>query len=345
MTERYREGAWRPFVWSPSAKPHYGRTHLKTCTWNVLMDSFKGWKLWKEINSPQDRYREVLSILEAGNYDLISLNEVTQGFVILLKEAPWVREDYHLVGHQEIEEGKLYMGNVILSRPAPKSTFRWTLTGLGRPVWAITFFCRFHGEWSRGGLVAAHLTSQAKHAPLRQLQLEQLSDHMQTSFDPQCDWYLLQGDLNLHLPSEDRELSLHGTDCWSMLHPFLPPSEFDPGYTFDALTNPMIHEMYFGFETRRMRLDRIFLFRSPVNHSYTTKGHLFRPILETMNLVGTQSLVSKEPSPLREPSRWTGIKSLFGDLTGFCKAYRQERRRLNRFPSDHYGLELTMKLY
>ena len=38
--------------------------------------------------------------------------------------------------------------------------------------------------------------------------------------------------------------------------------EENPGYTFDALENLMINEIYWGFERRRMRLDRILFFAS-----------------------------------------------------------------------------------
>lgn len=34
--------------------------------------------------------------------------------------------------------------------------------------------------------------------------------------------------------------------------------ESDPGYTFDTKYNKMINEIYWGFEGRRMRLDRVF---------------------------------------------------------------------------------------
>mgnify|MGYP001498729713 CR=1 FL=1 len=41
----------------------------------------------------------------------------------------------------------------------------------------------------------------------------------------------------------------------------MPSLQVEDGYTFDALANPMIHEMFpLGFENRRLRLDRI-LFR------------------------------------------------------------------------------------
>ena len=35
--------------------------------------------------------------------------------------------------------------------------------------------------------------------------------------------------------------------------------EENPGYTFDSKYNAMINEIYWGFEGRRMRLDRIFM--------------------------------------------------------------------------------------
>lgn len=43
------------------------------------------------------------------------------------------------------------------------------------------------------------------------------------------------------------------SDCWLQKYSL----EDNPGYTFDAHANRMINDIYWGFEKRRMRLDRI----------------------------------------------------------------------------------------
>ena len=78
-------------------------------------------------------------------------------------------------------------------------------------------------------------------------------------FDKFVDDQILQGDMNFHSEEENCILpKLDLKDSWLQLYNV----EENPGYTFDTLYNEMINEIYWGFEGRRMRLDRIFFSRN-----------------------------------------------------------------------------------
>jgi len=68
--------------------------------------------------------------------------------------------------------------------------------------------------------------------------------------------YHIIGDLNLHYVSEDGVAPENNLlDMWAETH-FGEQGDMDPGFTFDARTNPMI-KRYIPAERRRMRLDRM----------------------------------------------------------------------------------------
>ena len=66
---------------------------------------------------------------------------------------------------------------------------------------------------------------------------------------------VLAGDLNFHSEDENKPfLSKNYRDCWLQIN------DDKEGYTFDAKNNKLIRVMFFGFENRRMRLDRVLVY-------------------------------------------------------------------------------------
>eukprot|EP01112_Ceratiomyxa_fruticulosa_P004023 TRINITY_DN14367_c0_g1_i1.p1 TRINITY_DN14367_c0_g1~~TRINITY_DN14367_c0_g1_i1.p1 ORF type:complete len:144 (+),score=20.50 TRINITY_DN14367_c0_g1_i1:146-577(+) len=85
----------------------------------------------------------------------------------------------------------------------------------------------------------------------REDQLQQLSDYVKNGELFHSNNVIIMGDLNLHLPEEDRTIEKIGfVDFWKST------AEDMTGYTWDTHTNPLIG-WFLPFDKRRMRLDRI----------------------------------------------------------------------------------------
>ena len=68
--------------------------------------------------------------------------------------------------------------------------------------------------------------------------------------------WIVQGDLNFHEEAETEIAIKRGfKDAWLEKYDLAE----NPGFTFDAKFNSLINELYWGFEKRRMRLDRIMI--------------------------------------------------------------------------------------
>lgn len=66
--------------------------------------------------------------------------------------------------------------------------------------------------------------------------------------------FVLQGDMNFHSEDQNQIYMVHGLrDAWMERYDV----KGEPGYTFDASKNWLINQLYWGFERRKMRLDRI----------------------------------------------------------------------------------------
>ena len=67
---------------------------------------------------------------------------------------------------------------------------------------------------------------------------------------------IVQGDMNFHSEGETQIAEKRQfKDAWLMRYDL----KENPGYTFDSDYNSLINELFWGFEKRRMRLDRILL--------------------------------------------------------------------------------------
>ena len=81
-----------------------------------------------------------------------------------------------------------------------------------------------------------------------------------SKYNKYVDGHILQGDMNFHSEEENQIYQSHQiSDSWLCKYDI----KNNPGYTFDSHQNQMINEKYWGFERRRMRLDRI-LFKTDI---------------------------------------------------------------------------------
>jgi len=77
---------------------------IKSVTFNVLFDKWKG-KMYKEnVIYSHDRYTDTLKKLSKQYADIITLNEVTDTLLKLIENCDWVREKYFISEITEIKK-------------------------------------------------------------------------------------------------------------------------------------------------------------------------------------------------------------------------------------------------
>lgn len=104
--------------------------------------------------------------------------------------------------------------------------------------------------------------------------------------------------------------------------------ESDPGYTFDTKYNKMINEIYWGFEGRRMRLDRVFY------DSSCLQVQQFKVIFD-FPIVGEKEEVQRN-------GFFKGGIAFLADVLFGKNAFREKEKYLYR--SDHFGLVVTLSI-
>eukprot|EP00755_Sulcionema_specki_P034241 Sspe_Gene.102498::Locus_77984_Transcript_1_1_Confidence_1.000_Length_1240::g.102498::m.102498 len=217
----------------PQPPPAVG--DVRVATWNVLKDN-ADYK--PKVCGHSYRHDAVVRELKRIDADVVCLNEATYTWVTdLLRRLP----QYIAITQASIAtpSSKVHRNAVLVrvSFAAPR-IFRLSSgrDSIGVPV---------------GGrmLVATHLTAFSWNAAKREAELRDLA----TALAPLSEVVVL-GDLNIHLPHEDRlvEAATPGfVDVWSALRPG------EVGYTWDAHTNLLIPHGWLMWENRRMRLDRV----------------------------------------------------------------------------------------
>ena len=131
--------------------------------------------------------------------------------------------------------------------------------------------------------------------------------------------------MNFHSEEENSILpTLELKDAWLMVNNL----EENPGYTFDTKYNEMINEIYWGFEGRRMRLDRVFL-----------TGNVFD--IEEIKVIFDEP-IHGEKKEVNRTGIIKGSLSFLSDTIFSHNLFREKEKYL--FKSDHFGLSATLKL-
>jgi len=221
---------------------------LNVVTLNVLVPyPYLSW-----IQRNQERYLYQLDLLKQTNADFIGLNEVNHFYLELLLKQQWVRDKYYVSDISQEETSSVDTigqkhGTVLLMKYRPTAMHFDTITVEYRDSKPVIAEYKTSGK----AICAVHLTAYKEYPHIREQQLQQIIKFMDTGL--QCKDYLIMGDLNIHLDSENATLAkLTLRDLWTEAN-----GEKDPGYTFDGTENSLIKMIYCRMESRRMRLDRI----------------------------------------------------------------------------------------
>lgn len=198
------------------------------------------WNTWFGGHMFEDRCDALLAELQRRRPDVIALQEVTQGLLGPVLEAPWIRASYQ-ASQREVASYDV----VILSRLPIRRIAEVALpTEMGRRLVIAELAC---------GLAVAtvHLESTRSEAEPRAAQLRVIQPVLARYPD-----VALVGDMNFEPddPVENAVLDPGLVDTW----PALRPGE--PGYTVDSDVNTM--RLQIRSSVAHRRIDRVFL-RSP----------------------------------------------------------------------------------
>jgi len=107
-------------------------------------------------------------------------------------------------------------------------------------------------------IATIHTTAYTDNVIIRKKEISSLIETIKNE-DFLFDSLIIVGDLNLHQSKEDETLrDCKLIDVWKEIQ--VEDGKVVEGYTYDSIKNVLIQKLFFGFETRRMRLDRITLY-------------------------------------------------------------------------------------
>lgn len=299
---------------------------IECITFNVLFDAKEGIAYKNNIVYSRDRYIDTLTKLSEKMVDIITLNEVTNTFLGMVEECDWVRENYFISEITSNNENSSIndFGNLILAKIRPVDSKVFKVDTLPRPI--VTGIFNVQNDKNnvvKFSVTSAHLTSLDKNFDKRQKQLISIKKELSKL---STDLNIIQGDMNFHSESENDCLELIGyDDVWSQFYDIRD----NPGYTFDGKLNQMIQEIWYGFENRRMRLDRVLM----------TPNDMFS--IKNIELIFNKPIygTSKE---LEQMSLGKATILYFFDLLGIT-IFRNKEDYL--FNSDHFGLITMFGIY
>lgn len=291
--------------------------NLTIVSYNVLLDTLDGKRrVFPHIFQHERRYEAILAELKRRDPTFISLNEVTDTMMNLLREDEWVRDQYYMSVDSDPAAAHW---NVILSKIPAEECHVFSLLNLKKRALTNLYRLTYREQELRLTFTSVHFTSMDFNVKKRWGEFNDLHERL-NALD--CSTHILAGDMNLH--SEDENaifLSKNYKDCWLQIN-------YDKeGYTFDSKTNRLIKAMFGGFEKRRMRLDRILL-NDPDNVLKTEK----------MEVIGKD--------PIYPEMVYNGDTKLYLWYLlarGLSSKNTEERYGRYLHNSDHYGLsaELT----
>ncbi|MEV0093839.1 poly(A) polymerase [Streptomyces sp. NPDC050738] len=228
-------GGWRPA--RAERQPPTTGAVLSVLTWNTLWDRYDADRIDTARRRPA-----LLDALAAADADVIALQEVEAGLLVLLLAEPWVRAGYTLStspSGRQVEEN----GLLLLSRVPVREAGRHVL-GPHKALTALTV------ESAAGPLVVAvtHLSSDHSDpgGVRRRAELLRIDEGL-ASVDGEV---LLLGDFNDSTGRPAAELGLQ--DAWTRTH-----GAADDTPTFDPVANPLAAVSSLG--GRPGRLDRVLL--------------------------------------------------------------------------------------
>ncbi len=305
---------------------------LKLLSFNTLFDHWRGRPYLPQVVHSSTRYERLARWIEDESPELLALNEVTPGHLSLLGQRRLLQERYLLSAQPEEKSSLPPFGNLLLMSLPCLQLYEIHLPRLPRPALCAVLQL---GEELRLLLCTVHLSSKWENAPRRARQLEALIVALEPLREAQgCQDVLICGDLNLHDPAEDEIIPSSYRDLWAELRPE------EPGYTFDALRNPMLQEMWpLGFEYRRMRLDRILLRRGGQLSPHSIRLVLDQPIYASPQqarlfhprwhaLMAPRELLRRTLCQVADRLGHAGPR----DMRGYLRC------------SDHFGLLLELRL-
>ncbi|MGV9383754.1 poly(A) polymerase [Nonomuraea sp. NPDC003707] len=236
---------WRPAI----GRGRAGHPAPRVLTWNTLWDRYDS-----DLLDTARRRRLLLAALEAGDADVIALQEVEPELVSMLLAAPWVRAGYTL-GTDPYGPDIDDSGLLLLSRLPVREAARHEL-GPHKSVAAIAV------DTATGVLVVAatHLTSDhsGDGAARRRAELARIAEGL-AGVDGDV---ILLGDFNDGTDTPASALGLR--DAWTEAHgPDQTP-------TFDPDANPLA--ALASLSGRASRLDRILLRGRPRVVSAALRG-------------------------------------------------------------------------
>ena len=249
----YQNGKWQSInsnllTFSPLSQISLG-------CYNVLFPSTNFLK--KLITSDNERYNyQIEQLFPPLDIDILALSEVTETYITLLLQKPWIQQTYYVFNPQKIVFQRFF-GNLILSK-FPMQCYSMDNLIYGRI--SIALITQPKNSFL---ILSVHLIAFERNHHIRRKQLAKILEGLR-SYSNLDDAFLdhfkaavsnknviIMGDLNFHLKLENKLVLDHDfIDLWT------ETNEAADGYSWDSLKNPLINAIL-PFDNRRMRLDRI----------------------------------------------------------------------------------------
>jgi endonuclease/exonuclease/phosphatase family metal-dependent hydrolase len=248
---RWNGATWAP---TPNSAIEVGPRMLRLATMNILADCFP-WFVRLAIAS-EERFEALCKEVEQLDATVVAMNEVTASSLEALLASEFVKNNYYVTELPENCNDTIQPhGCVILSKlpfvECYKIQFESNVRGGRAPVVGV-----FAVDGKRVAVCSLHTTAHQtpKNQAFRATQIARTNLFLR-SLNANGGYHII-GDLNLHYICEDGVIPQNNLlDMWAETH-FGEQGDMDPGFTFDANTNMMIHH-YIPAERRRMRLDRM----------------------------------------------------------------------------------------
>eukprot|EP01006_Ploeotia_vitrea_P012783 TRINITY_DN33755_c0_g1_i1.p1 TRINITY_DN33755_c0_g1~~TRINITY_DN33755_c0_g1_i1.p1 ORF type:complete len:367 (-),score=14.02 TRINITY_DN33755_c0_g1_i1:118-1218(-) len=226
-------------------------TTIKVSTWNIWFDE------WEQ----DTRFHCVMSTLKEHLVDIMAFQEVTDEFLLLLMEQPWIRDNFVVSSSLEKPLGTEYASYVVLMLVNKKLLTHQSITF--REHFLTSAMGRSFLEVRLPMVVGTvHLESMKGYSHPRMAQLDMIFKILNNKYTKtnkqqpgtgSAPFQTFMGDFNFHSTWEENSvLDEHNTtfrDVWSYLRPH------DPGYTEDTTVNLM--RAKFHSSKKHVRFDRI----------------------------------------------------------------------------------------
>lgn len=294
------------------------KDNIKSVTLNVLFNEHNGNSYKSNIIFSKERYEHILNELSKSGADIITLNEVTKMFLRMIEECEWVRQNYFIseISLVNDEISCVYpFGNLIITKLPPSDCQIIKVHTLPRFIVTGIFNIKNKDDkMIKFSVSSGHLISRVENFKKRECQMDNLVLNLSYL---NTDVNIIQGDMNYHSESELKPIGY--CDAWKQLYDI----KENPGYTFDSKINHMHQEMWYGFENRRMRLDRVFMSNKNTLKVAKMKVIFNEPVYENNDCYVHKKWYEK-------------ILSFVTDTSKNKETYL--------FSSDHFGLETVFEL-